>query len=173
VKDPARTYCCQTVWPDPPGHVRAEAVAFWLRESALSEGRACERAPQLVAVCRDAAGNLAAVSTALPTLVPRLGLRCFFFRAFVGRAHRTRGLRPSRLIQQLLLHSYEALNRRFQQGRDPDVVGLYLEIENARIVRHRRELVWSDLGANIIFVGVLPGGRQARVWYFDGAKLPG
>ena len=162
----------ECVWPDPTAEVQAEAVHFWLAESALSQGKAIERAVQLLIVCRGADGRVAAVSTALPSHVESLGLRCFYFRAFVGQLHRARGLRSSKLIHRLVYESYGVLNQRFHQGIDPDVFGLYLEIENSSILRNRNELVWSDLGANITYIGVLPDGRHARVWYFEDARLP-
>jgi hypothetical protein len=165
-------YSFHTVWPSPCEAVRTEAVEFWRKESALPEGKAIERAEQLVVVCRDSDGTLAAVSTAVPSFAAILGLRCFYFRAFVGRAHRAQGLRGSQLIYRLIRQSYDALNDRFQQGLDPDIVGLYLEVENPKVRRHRNQLVWTDHGANIVFVGNRPGGRHARVWYFVDARMP-
>jgi hypothetical protein len=165
-------YSFEAVWPSPSDAIRTEVVEFWLRESALPEGKAVERAAQLLVVCRDAGGAVAAVSTVVPSRAPTLGLRCFYFRALVGRTHRARGLRGSKLIYRLIRASYDALNERFQRGIDRDIVGLYLEVENPSVQRHRNELVWTDLGANIVFVGALPGGRHARVWYFDNAKIP-
>lgn len=165
-------YSFHVVWPSPSDALRAEVVQFWLAEAALPEGKAVERAAQLLVVCRDVDGAVAAVTTVIPSLVQGLGLRCFYFRAFVGRDHRARGLRGSKLIYRLIRASYDALNKRFQRGIDRDVVGLYLEVENPSVQRHRNHLVWTDLGANIVFVGKLQGGRQARVWYFDGAKIP-
>jgi hypothetical protein len=165
-------YSFETVWPNPSDHVRTEAADFWLEESALSAGKAVERAGQLLVVGRDFDETIAAVSTAVPSFAAIIGLRCFYFRAFVGQAHRARGLCGSKLIYRLIRKSYDALNERYQQGIDPDVVGLYLEVQNPSAQRHRHQLVWTDQGANIVFVGTLPGGRHARVWYFDHAKIP-
>ena len=165
-------YSCETVWPNPSDATRADVVDFWIQESALPMGKAIERAEQLLVVCRALDGKVSAVSTVVPSEISTLGLRCFYFRAFVGRDHRTKGLRASHLIYRLIRQSYDALNERFQTGIDPDVVGLYLEVENRSVQRHRNELIWTDLGANIIFVGRLPDGRHARVWYFENAKIP-
>lgn len=167
-----RQYTFESVWPSPSADIREEAVSFWLEESALSKGKAMERARQLLVVCRDAEGTIAAVSTAIPSLVKTLGLHCFYFRAFVGRAHRAQGLRGSKVIHKLVHESYDVLNDRFQRGIDSHCVGLHLEIESRSIQRHRNELVWTDDGANVVFLGVLPNGRQSRVWYFEKAKLP-
>ena len=165
-------YSYEVVWPNPSDATRTNVVDFWLQESALAKGKAIERAEQLLVVCRDLDGKVAAVSTVVPSIVSTLGLRCFYFRAFVGRDHRTKGLRASHLIYRLIRQSYDALNERFQTGIDPDVVGLYMEVENRSVQRHRNERIWTDLGANLVFVGRLPGGRHARVWYFENAKIP-
>ena len=165
-------YRFEVVWPNPPDELRDEVIRFWLNESAITEGVGRERAAQLVVVGRDPSGHVAAVSTAQPCHIANLGFRCFFFRSFVGRDHRVVGLRPTGLIQRLIHTSYQHLNARFQQGLDADVLGLYFEIENKSTARNRRELVWTDLGANIVFVGILPQERQARAWYFESARLP-
>lgn len=166
------SYSLEAAWPEPTDRNRAEAIDFWLRESALSEGQAVERAAQLLVLARECDGSVVAVTTVVPSHIAQLGLRCFYFRAFVGRSHRAQGLLGSQLIHQLIRRSYDVLNQRYLQGFDPDVLGLYLEIENQKLQRRRNELVWTDLGANIVFIGTLPGGRHARVWYFDEAKLP-
>ena len=162
----------ETVWPEPRESVQAEVVDFWLAESAMPEGAAQERAKQLLVVTRDPNASVAAVSTAFPHFVVTLGLRCFYFRAFIGRTNRTKGLLGSKLIHHLLRQSYDVLNERFQFGIDQDVFGLYLEVQNSSILRHRRELVWTDLGANIVLTGFLPTGGQTRVWYFEDGKVP-
>ena len=100
----------EPVWPHPSEAARSAAVDFWLAESALPKGKAFERAEQLVLVCRDPAGSVAAVSTVIPSFVASLGLRCFYFRAFVGQAYRTTGLRGSKLIYHLIRKSYDVLN---------------------------------------------------------------
>ena len=81
------------------------------------------------------------------------------------------GLRPSGLIQQLIRESYDVLNARFTNGLEAGVLGMYFELENRKLIRARPQLVWNELGANIVFVGKLPNGNHARVWYFERAKV--
>ncbi len=166
-------YNFDVVWPNPIDSVQEEVVNFWLDEAAMPEGVARERASQLVLVVRcRVEGNVAAVSTAVPYLVESLGFRCYYFRTLIGKSHRAVGLRSSRLIHRVVRKSYDVLNVRFQQGLEPGILGLYLEVENASVMRSRRTLVWTDMGANIVYIGSLPTGRQARVWYFEDATLP-
>ena len=87
-------YCFETVWPSPPAEVQTSAVDFWVGESALSESQAVERAGQLLVVCWNDDGAVVAVTTAVASFIETLGLRCFYFRALVGRAHRVVGAEP-------------------------------------------------------------------------------
>jgi hypothetical protein len=131
-----------------------------------------ERAYQLLVVARDQQGNVAGVSTALRMHVVQLGFDCFFYRTFVGRAHRVRGIRSTGLVWKILQESYRLLNERFQQGNAPGVLGLYAEMENPSIMRVRNEAVWQEDGMNFVFIGKTQSGRHVRVWYFDGARVP-
>jgi len=123
-------------------------------------------------VARDADGQVAGVSTATRKIVPQLGFECFWYRTFVGRAHRALGLRATQLFWAILLESYRFLNERFQQGCDPTALGLYAEIESRSIMRARNDLVWRDHGMNAVYIGRTQDGRHIRVWYFDGARVP-
>jgi hypothetical protein len=168
-----RTYRLQTVWPEPSEAVREEVVQFWLTELPLSELAAVqERAHQLLVVARDPDDRIAGVSTALRMHVEQLGFECFFYRTFVGREHRVRGLRSTGLFWDVLLESYRVLNDRFLRGCDPSVLGLYAEIENPSIMRVRNEVVWRESIMNAVFIGKAKDGRHIRVQYFDGARIP-
>lgn len=166
-------YQLEKVWPIPSESVREEVVNFWLAELPSSELTATqERARQLLVVARDQQGNVAGVSTALRMHVVQLGFECFFYRTFVGQAHRVRGVRSTRLGWKILHDSYRLLNEQFQQGEDPGVLGLYAEMENPSIMKCRNEAVWQEDGMNFVFIGKTQGGRHLRVWYFDGATVP-
>lgn len=166
-------YVIQRVWPDAEASIQREVVDFWLREAAMPEGRALERASQLVVIGRTKdAQEVAGVTTVLRCFQDQLGFECYFFRAFVGKAHRARGLRSTQLIQRLIRETYDVLNERYQSGCDPEVPGLYFEIENSNVVRNRTELVWRDCDANVVYIGTSPSNRQRRIWYFQNAVLP-
>ena len=173
LKEITTSYQLEAVWPTPSVAVREDVINFWLAESALPNRPAAqERAHQLLVVARDFEGQVAGVSTAVRTFVSQLGFECLYFRTFIGRAHRGHGLRTTRLFWKILLESYRFLNERFLDGCDPDVLGLYAEIENRSIMRNRSDLVWHDCGMNAVYIGRTPDGRHIRVWYFDGARVP-
>jgi hypothetical protein len=171
--DDAVGYHLEGVWPAPSDPVQSEVVGFWLAESALPSRPAAEqRAHQLLVVARDADRRVAGVSTAVRTNIPQLGFDCFYYRTFVGRAHRVKGLLSTGLFWQILRESYRLLNDRFHHGIDPGVLGLYAEIESDSIMRSRKDLVWHDHEMNAVYIGRTVGGKHIRVWYFEGAQVP-
>ena len=108
------TYRLEAVWPAPAGTVREDVVRFWLAEAALPDLAAAQaRAGQLLVVARDPDGQVAGVSTAVRTFIDVLGFDCFYYRTFVGHAHRTRGLRSTKLFWRILLESHRLLNEHF------------------------------------------------------------
>jgi hypothetical protein len=154
------------VWPCPSKEVREEVVHFWLSEGALGDAaRASKRAAELVIVARGNDRRVAAVSTARRVRVHQLGLNCFYYRMFVGRQHRTKGLLSTDLVRRVLLRSYEVLNDRCRNGHDADCVGLYMEVENESVKRQRNETVWTDFGASVVYIGKTPQGHHARICY--------
>ena len=89
----AAGYRLEGVWPEASDLVQSEVVSFWLDESALPSRSAAEqRAHQLLVVARDADRRVAGVSTAVRANIAQLGFDCYYYRTFVGRAHRVKGL---------------------------------------------------------------------------------
>jgi hypothetical protein len=158
----------QAVWPAPTVQDQDDVVRFWLGEQAMSEPEARARAPQLLVIARDEAGCVMGVSTAVATWVERLGIRCFYYRTFVGQAHRARGV-----ARDILVASCNHLNQRFAQGIDPEVLGVFLDIENPALARVHNQAVWREGEFCFVFVGQTPSGHQLRVAYFDEAKIDG
>ena len=166
-------YQLQPVWPSPDENTRQDVIRFWMAEEAISEPSVADtRAPQLLVVARDGTGQIAGVSTAVRAFIPLLGFECFYYRTFIGRVHRTHGLRSTGLFWKILLESFAVLNERFQHGQDSDVLALYAEIENASIMRCLRRAVLRNYGMNAVYVGRTQDGRHMRVWYFEGARIP-
>lgn len=90
---------------------------------------------------------------------------------FVGRQDRTNGLSSTDLVRHVLMRSYWVLNDSHQSGHDRDCAGLYMEVESDSVKRHRNQTVWTDLGANVVYIGKTPKGHHARIWYFDGSRI--
>lgn len=165
-------YQMVSVWPAPDHITKCAVEDFWLAEHAMPPEAIATRSQELVIVAYHPCGAVAAVSTAVPVYVPQLELTCFYYRTYVGRVHRVIGVRSTQLAWRVLAESYRVLNARYQNGIDPSVKGLYLEIENRSLMRLRNETIWKDFGANAVFIGRNPDGQHCRVWYFEGTRIP-
>lgn len=168
----AERFRLEFVWPAPTKKVQSDVERFWVNEGALPESTAQARARELLVVTRDNRGRIAAVSTAVRTPVAQLGFDCFYYRTYVGQTSRTRGLRSTELVWDILRESYRLLNQRFAAGYDREVLGIYAEIENPSIMRNCCEATWRDHGANFVFIGRTSDGKHKRIWYFESAKIP-
>ena len=165
-------YQFTTVWHRGEVKLRESATQFLVREARLSLSDAMERSRELLMVAYAPPSNIAATCTAFPVLVESLGVKCFYYRTFVGHRHRAHGLRSARLAYQLLLRSYRLLNERFVAGCDQDVVGIYLEIENPKIQRILDDAVWQSEGVRFTYIGKTSvRGKHCRIGYFDGARI--
>ena len=142
-----------------------EAIrAFWLREQANVEGDvATHRLAQVVAHVVDESGELAAVATVEPKILPRLGQPMYYYRCFVGKTWRS-----SKLVRPLLRHTQKVLER-YARKHDFPCIGILLELENEGFADTLRWAHWSGVGFS--YIGVSPRGLDLRVWYFRGARL--
>jgi hypothetical protein len=165
-------YQLEAVWPAPGPEVMRDVVRFWISESAMPDSVAGQRAPQLLVVARTPEREVAAVSTAIRKYVDQLGFECFYYRSFVGHQHRAQGLLRSNLARIVMRKSFDVLESRFLSGIDASVLGLYLEVENPKLMRVLDHAVWRDLAANVVYIGRTPQGHDQRVWYFEGARVP-
>ncbi|MCA9264557.1 MAG: hypothetical protein KDA60_11935 [Planctomycetales bacterium] len=156
-------------WPDPTPETRAAVEEFWATEKAIEDSAQRElRSRQLLIVARDVRRRVAGVSTVVAQHVDQLGFPCFYYRTYIAQSHRNIAM----LAKDMFLASYDALNRRFQAGYDPVVLGLFLELQNASLARHLNYAVWKMDGMNAVYIGKNKHGLPCRVWYFDGARVP-
>ncbi|HET7932434.1 MAG TPA: hypothetical protein VFL63_13725 [Rhodanobacteraceae bacterium] len=143
----------------------AQAIReFWLREHANVAGAEAERrVQQTIARVLDAEGELVAVSTAEPKVIPRLMQPMYYYRCFVGAAWRDR-----KLARPLLRHSFDALEA-WAREHDFPCIGMLLELENAGFARTLQRARWESV--DFSFIGRSRRGLDLRVRYFRGAKL--
>lgn len=138
--------------------------AFWLREQANVAGdEATRRLAEVVAHVVDEQGRLAAVATATPKVLPRLGQPLYYYRCFVGKAWRA-----SKLVRPLLRHTQKILEA-YAREHDYPCIGILLELENEGFADTLRWAHWSGVGFS--YIGISPRGLDLRVWYFRGARL--
>jgi hypothetical protein len=160
------TYTLEQTWPTPTAQTSAGAIAFWQAEAVLNDQVRERRSRQLVCVARDEQQRIVATSTAVRKFIEQLGFPCFVFRIYVAKNHRR-----SRLSLQLGDRAYQILQKRFDQGIDPDVQGLYIEIENEILAKTYTEAVVKNPGGGqVVYIGRTRDGLQKRIWYFAGAR---
>ena len=170
-KERVGPYNLRVVWPDPPQATKDRVVDFWNANGALPANVAKagqDRAKQLVIVAETDDGEIAAVSTAFAAVIPQLGFPCFHYRTFVADEHRKLWVLSLDLFQA----SYLVLNERFQNKQNPEVLGVYMELQNEGLNRQFKYAVWEVDGMNVVYIGKSQQGQHRRVWYFDGAKVP-
>ena len=148
----------------------SEAVqAFWLRENAHVEGvEAARRVHEIAIRAFTADGELAAISTAEPRLIPRLMQPMYYYRCFVGAAWRNSTILNVRTLLHKTVDALEVWSRE----RGFPCIGVLLELENERFGNALRRAYWSNQSRNgYAFIGRSARGLDMRVRYFIGARL--
>lgn len=158
------SYRTITDWQQLDSAVGEAIREFWVREQANVAGDAAtRRLAEVVAHVLDEDGELVAVATATPKILPRLGQPLYYYRCFVGKAWRA-----SKLVRPLLRHTQKVLGR-YARDHDYPCIGVLLELENEGFADTLRWAHWSGVGFS--YIGVSPRGLDLRVWYFRGARL--
>ena len=142
-----------------------EAIcAFWTREGANVEGfEAQRRLREVVAHVVTEDGQIAAVATVTPKILPRLGQPMYAFRCFIGSAWR-----KSTLPRSLVNLTEDVLDP-YARERGFPCIGVMLELENEGFRKSLRRAHWSDM--KMTYIGQNSIGQDVRVWYFPGARL--
>ena len=148
-----------------------QAMEFWLTQKVLTEEEARRRTEELLYIAmderdqgRDSDGRIAGVCTTYLGTPPALRMPLWHFRTFVAPEYRQNNIAFHLLHLAIDFHA-----TRFEEGTDTRGRGLYMEIENPIIQRHRNEAVWPS--SKMVFVGCNARGDHCRVRYFSGARL--
>lgn len=153
-----------TVWQSGDAALAEPVIEFWRRENAISDdAQARSRLGEIVMYAHDPDAGVAAVCTAVPATLPRLGQPMYYYRAFVG--HRWRS---TRLVLNLFKRSLAVLET-YARDHDFPCIGVLMEMENARFGESLRAPVWRRTG--FVYIGKSKRGLDLRVKYFDGAQL--
>ena len=158
-------YRYENVWQKVSEELVAEILAFWTAESALpAKQDAAERAMQTVMVMRAKDGTIAAISTAVLKIIPRLGQPLYYYRTFCAAAHRGR-----HTMIDMLGRAQDALFEYNRGKAEPDAIGVILELESAMLSGHYDEA--HNTATGYVFIGRSPRGFNLFVRYFSGFRL--
>ena len=142
----------------------AKVTEFWKSEGALANDvKADERLRQVILHAETSEGEIAAVSTAVPLTLPRLGQPMYYFRCFVGKKWR-----KTRLVFRVLNRSSEILED-YARSHNFPCIGVLLELENARFADTLQQPVWPT--TRFVYIGKSQRNLDLRVRYFKGARL--
>lgn len=153
-----------THWPQGTPKDGHAVLEFWRREKAIAdEAQAQQRLREIVLHATTSEGEVAAVCTAVPMTLPRLGQPMYYYRCFIGKTWRS-----TRLVLLLLKHAQRVLEEHARENAFP-CVGMVLELENARFSKKMRMPVWPWGG--FVYIGKSQRNLDLRVYYFNGAQL--
>jgi hypothetical protein len=143
---------------------KREVVDFWLREGAVERDEAHRRVDEVHLVALDD-GEVVAVTTAVPRLNAQLRMPMWYYRGFVGAAHRR-----SVLGVRLGVRGREDLEERFVSGRDRRAGGVVFEVQHPGLRKAFPDAVWQP--TDFVFIGENEHGDHVRVHFFPGAHAP-
>lgn len=156
-------YQIENVWQEKNEALQEEIVTFWLEQKALPEReQAAQRVNQVVYVVRDSEGRIVGLNTAYPQLNQRLGNYFFYIRGFVSPVHRR-----NKILERLTKDTYDFFNQRFQEGKNPRIIGLFAVVESKALQQHVSEAIREGF----VYIGQDKQGNHLRVAYFDGASI--
>jgi hypothetical protein len=159
------TFTYEDIWQKITPELAQEIIAFWTEEKALPKVEKPEdRAQQAVIAMRDEQGKIAAVSTAVNRVSPRLRQPLYYYRTFCAEKYRGKNtsIPMMKASQQALLDYNLKLAK-------PESIGILIEIENNLIASHYNEAFWPPTGFS--FIGYSQRGLVLRAYYFPGFLL--
>jgi hypothetical protein len=142
-----------------------DVIDLWQRERVLPGPLARQRVHQVQLVAITGKHEVAGVSTVYLEHSPQLRMNLWYYRTFVGSAHR-----HTNVARHLISSNRDLLERRFTGGEDTSVQGMIFELEHEGMRRHLNTALWAH--SRFVFIGEKQNGWHVRVYYFPGARVP-
>jgi hypothetical protein len=139
-----------------------ELLAFWT-ERGTGGGDVERRLAEAVLVLRGGDGRIAGASGVAAERIPFVAGREFW----VYRTALEPGV-PLDWFMPMLAATFDALaEERAATGTGP--AGVFLSLGSRELIERHREFVWPE--PRFMYVGYLAEGGQARLRYFEGARI--
>jgi hypothetical protein len=142
-----------------------DVIALWEREAVLPGPMARQRVNQVHLVAIAGEREVAGVSTVYLEHSPELRMDLWYYRTFVGSAHR-----HTNVARHLISGNRDLLENRFTSGEDTRAQGMIFELEHEGMQRHLNTALWAH--SRFVFIGQNQRGWHVRVYYFPGARVP-
>lgn len=157
------SYTIDFVYQNLGDDLKKKIIDFWITEGALNEDQASKRIDQVSLIAKNEDGFIVGVSTVYKNLYHPIGLHFWFFRAFVGAKYRRSGI-----VLDFLKAAQKELGIRFNQGHDPDALGILIKIQNPELMKGLHQAVLPRTG--FVYVGT-EDGCHVRISYFENARI--
>lgn len=165
IQQPLEGFCMRNVREDRKPQLVEQVIALWLEHKVLNEEQARKRAEELLfVVVEEETDRLVGICTTYLATPSSLKVPLWYFRTFVVPE-----FRQNNIAFHLLHLAFDFHETQFTAGNDARGRGLYMEIENPVIQRHRNEAIWPS--SQMVFVGYNARGDHCRVRYFPGARV--
>ena len=138
-------------------------LQFWSDRGALDEATARQRLAEVVAVLIAGDETVLGVNSVHADRLALIGNRRFWiYRSLID------GSTGEESADRMFLEAFEALESEFTAtGEGP--IGIVIPVADQNLMRRRPEAVWP--GTELMYAGYLADGRQARLRYFQGARI--
>ena len=151
-------------WQSIPDDLRVEIAALWQKHKALPTGVTAEdRMNEVAAVATDEDQRVLGIGTVIKRFVPELDMYFYFFRTFSDPSVRNR-----KLARDMLITCYQHMGE-WSKTHDPEVVGVYTELENDLLQKHLLHARMPH--SSMTYIGMTANRIRQRIRYFPHAKL--
>jgi hypothetical protein len=156
------------LWPHAgEGEHEPALLRFWSEEKAFADiADARRRLREVVLYARDRDGEVAAVCTAVPMILPRLGEPMYYYRCLIGQAWRS-----TQLVMAMLRRACVVLED-YAVAQAYPCIGIVLELENDAFGKSLDSPVWPNPEQRgFVYIGKSRHGLDLRIAYFRGSRL--
>jgi hypothetical protein len=152
------------VWKRVDPELQAELARYWIDNGAMQEeGRAAQRAKEVACIARKD-GKIVGVTTAYPKISGLLRQPMYFLGMHIAKPARNEALSIP-----FLKASFAEIEKQELEKEKPMCLGVMLLLQNERLAQQYNEAFWWQ--SKFVFAGYGEKDQQARVRFFEGAKL--